>query len=209
MDVNIILGKSVLTNVSDVFSGTLSVGYSAYTNNGIYLCKMPISNTTTTPTLDLNTIGAKTIVKNDGSALAIGDLLANGWYEFMYDSGSDKFLCLGGTSGIKVYSALLTQTSTNAPVATILQNTLAGTPVWTRSAQGIYLATLSGAFPLNKTGCSPVGDGADLSVIFGALPEYFIYRESDNVINLSVADYTGAAADDLLGANLVAITVYP
>ena len=30
----------------------------------------------------------------------------------------------------KVYTALLTQTGTNAPVATVLENTLGGTPVW-------------------------------------------------------------------------------
>jgi hypothetical protein len=51
----------------------------------------------------------------------------------------------------EVYTALLTQTGNNAPVATVLENTLGGTVVWTRTNTGQYLATLSGAFTLDKT----------------------------------------------------------
>jgi hypothetical protein len=54
------------------------------------------------------------------------------------------------TLGYKVYAALLNQSSTNAPVATILKNTI-GAVVWSRANQGLYVATLSGAFPLVKT----------------------------------------------------------
>ena len=51
----------------------------------------------------------------------------------------------------KIYNAILTQEDTYNPVATVLQNTLEGVVVWTRDAEGIYLGTLSGAFPTNKT----------------------------------------------------------
>lgn len=51
----------------------------------------------------------------------------------------------------KVYVALITQTGTSAPTATVLENTLGGTVVWTRSSVGTYVATLNGAFILNKT----------------------------------------------------------
>lgn len=51
----------------------------------------------------------------------------------------------------KVYRALLTQNGTADPVATVLENTLGGTVVWGRSAEGIYTATLAGAFTENKT----------------------------------------------------------
>ena len=53
--------------------------------------------------------------------------------------------------GYKVYTALLSQTSTNAPVATVLENTLGGTLVWSRVNTGEYRATLSGVFTVNKT----------------------------------------------------------
>jgi hypothetical protein len=50
----------------------------------------------------------------------------------------------------KVYRALLTQSGTDAPVATVLENTL-GDIVWSYLQQGDYTGTLSGAFTANKT----------------------------------------------------------
>ena len=51
-----------------------------------------------------------------------------------------------------VYTALLTQSGTAAPVATILQNTTGGTITWTRTGAGEYTATIANAlFTLNKT----------------------------------------------------------
>lgn len=51
----------------------------------------------------------------------------------------------------KVYTALLSQSGTNAPVATVLENTLGGTVVWSYSGTGSYQATLTGAFTSQKT----------------------------------------------------------
>lgn len=51
---------------------------------------------------------------------------------------------------VKVYEALLTQSSTNAPEVIILQNTL-GDIVWTRMGPGNYIGTLANAFPSTKT----------------------------------------------------------
>jgi hypothetical protein len=50
----------------------------------------------------------------------------------------------------KVYTALLTQTGTNPPVATVLENTL-GDVVWSYVSPGKYRANLSGAFTEGKT----------------------------------------------------------
>jgi hypothetical protein len=46
----------------------------------------------------------------------------------------------------KVYTALLTQSGNDAPVATVLENTI-GNIVWSRTSDGVYYATLVGAFP--------------------------------------------------------------
>lgn len=51
----------------------------------------------------------------------------------------------------KVYTALLTQTGTAAPVATILENTLSNIIVWSYNSAGRYIGTLVGEFILNKT----------------------------------------------------------
>lgn len=51
----------------------------------------------------------------------------------------------------KVYTALLTQTGSNAPVANVLENTLGGVPVWGYVSLGVYTCTLTGEFTTNKT----------------------------------------------------------
>jgi hypothetical protein len=54
-------------------------------------------------------------------------------------------------STYKVYTALLSQTGENAPVPTVLENTLGETLSYTRSVEGIYVITTTGIFPQNKT----------------------------------------------------------
>jgi hypothetical protein len=51
----------------------------------------------------------------------------------------------------KVYTALLNQTGTNAPIATILENTLGGNISWSRQNVGYYSATFSDTFPPQST----------------------------------------------------------
>lgn len=59
----------------------------------------------------------------------------------------------GGSLPYKVYTALLTQTYQDPPVATILQNTLGFTPTWEYVSVGQYrlVSPTSGGFPTNKT----------------------------------------------------------
>lgn len=52
----------------------------------------------------------------------------------------------------KVYTALLTQTGTDAPIATVLENTIGNTITWTRESAGIYNAVGFGS--VNKV-CPP------------------------------------------------------
>jgi len=54
--------------------------------------------------------------------------------------------------GYTVYTALITQTGTAAPVATVLQNTTGGTIAWSRTSTGSYKAVISGTtYVENKT----------------------------------------------------------
>ena len=57
-----------------------------------------------------------------------------------------------GSTAYNSYTALLTQTSTNAPVATILSNNLTATLTWARTGVGVYTLTANAAiFTANKT----------------------------------------------------------
>ena len=84
--------------------------------------------------------------------------------------------------GYTVYTALVTQTGTNAPVATILKNNTGYTYTWARTAPGTYTITASGnAFTSNKT------------IVFYNLGEYAFSvgqpwtRTSDTVVTISLS----------------------
>lgn len=87
----------------------------------------------------------------------------------------------------KVYKALLTQTGTNAPAATVRENTLGGTVVWTRDFAGVYTGTLAGAFTDLKT-FPIVSNNYDESY------SYKLGRATLNTVSLAVHD--GAAGTD-------------
>lgn len=57
----------------------------------------------------------------------------------------------GNQRKYKVYTAVMNSDEDGNPVATVLENTLGGTIVWTREAAGTYLGTLVGAFPSDLT----------------------------------------------------------
>ena len=72
--------------------------------------------------------------------------------------------------GYTVYTALLTQTGTNAPVATVLQNTTGGTIAWSYSNVGIYVATISSAtYTANKTAVLISLGGANNSTVISSV----------------------------------------
>lgn len=116
------------------------------------------------------------------------------------NSGSN--VSLGYTS----YVALLSQTGTSAPTATVLESSLSGTVVWSRSGAGQYTATLAGSFDLQKTfvilGASANGGSA------------FFYdvqmAGSPNSFNIYIRNAaTQIVGDDLLLYNPIEIRVYP
>jgi len=76
------------TNSSDTFTCTASPAITAYTTSAIYLVKFNAANTTTTPTINMNTLGAKTIVKRASTALAASDITANGYYWLIYNGST-------------------------------------------------------------------------------------------------------------------------
>jgi len=99
----------------------------------------------------------------------------------------------------KVYTALLSQSGTSAPTATVLENTLGGTIVWTRVNPGIYSGTLTGAFTTDKTillNNNPVG---------GVFTNIF---SSVNTITIQTRNYSNAQTDDGLSNTSIEIRVY-
>lgn len=108
----------------------------------------------------------------------------------------------------KVYSALFTQAGTDAPTATILENTL-GNIVWTRSEQGVYLGTLSGVFAEDKI-FSPQEATTNYTDESGFSYILFIRRISDDIISVSARENTELIIpiDDALSQKPIEIRVY-
>ena len=108
----------------------------------------------------------------------------------------------------KVYIALLTQTGTDAPVATVLKNTLGGVPVWSYSNVGVYTGTLASAFTANKTITNINQAGVNL-----AFPEETgfksFFRVNDNTVRIMTKLVSYDDANDLLDSVSIKIEVYP
>ena len=88
--------------------------------------------------------------------LAAADLATGDMIEIVDVSESaaadkNKKLALRGLKPYKVYVALLTQSGTDAPVATILENTLGGVPVQNYANAGTFSITSDGLFTDGKT----------------------------------------------------------
>lgn len=91
------------------------------------------------------------------------------------------------------YAAVLNQAGTDAPVATVLQNTLGGAVVWSRSAAGHYRATLAGAFPANKT-LVIIGNASNFGGSYsGDFAVMYAVRLDDNIIRVNTSTVALAA----------------
>ena len=100
----------------------------------------------------------------------------------------------------KVYTALLTQASNFAPFATVLENTLGGTVIWSYDGIGLYSATLNGAFLLNKT-------TSTINVTNGNALLY-IGRSSDDQMVLISRNFLDVPIDDSINDCTLEIRVY-
>lgn len=109
----------------------------------------------------------------------------------------------GGGAPYLVYTALLLQEGTDAPVATVLQNTI-GNIVWSYGGVGFYYATLAGAFTANKTYVS-VSYNLGQSGIGGLIVGYGL----PNIDTVDVFNYLGdyTQVNDI--AFSIEIRVYP
>lgn len=116
-------------------------------------------------------------------------------------------ITINTTSAFKIYRAIITQSGFDAPVATVLENTLGGTVIWSRNAPGEYSMTLNGAFTANKTFIiwPPYG--------FTSNPgdEHFIFTPNVNTIRWgSYASGSGlpTLGDDLINQHPIEIRIY-
>lgn len=105
-----------------------------------------------------------------------------------------------GSGSHKAYVALLTQSGTTAPIATVIQNTLGGTVVWTYSGVGVYVGTLASAFTTDKTVLFTNNAVLDTQTLS--------YQISANAVELDILTLAGVAGNNKLTAASIEIRVY-
>lgn len=101
----------------------------------------------------------------------------------------------GGGASYLIYTALLSQTGTAAPVATVLENTLDQSVTWTRNSLGNYFGVLDTPIPLNKLF---MVNGTDFA--------------GDNTYMIPVGDFSAingyvAISGVIIGSNIISIGV--
>lgn len=109
-----------------------------------------------------------------------------------------------GNVAVKTYRALVTQTSTSAPTATVLENSLGAAVVWARSNTGTYTATLTGAFTSGKTFIMQPGESGTIA----ALKNVLAVRTSADVVTVTTGS-GGTLEDAVLSNYPIEILVYP
>lgn len=87
-------------NVQTLTSDSVAAISTAYAAGMIFCVKAGFTNSTTTPTFNVDGVGAKTIKKGGAqAALAAGDITAGGIYWLAYEASGDCFLLLNPDSG--------------------------------------------------------------------------------------------------------------
>lgn len=127
---------------------------------------------------------------------------------FSIVSDADGTASIQGDAVPKVYRALLTQSSTDAPTATVLENTLGGTVVWTRIDAGQYVGTLAGAFSITH----PVNWLQICVVQEVSEAKKYVRLEtiSVNAVSLTTGEPDNGLTDDVLtDPQYIEILVYP
>ena len=109
----------------------------------------------------------------------------------------------------KVYSAILTQTETNAPVATVLENTLGVTMTWSRVSEGNYKVTASSGIFLEAKTWTIINN-----INIAGISYFDIIRVSNTEIFVYSSIYDSGTppyipADDIINALSLEIRVYP
>ncbi len=100
-------------------------------------------------------------------------------------NGDIQYVTLSDTKAPKIYRALLTQTGTSAPVATVLENSLGGNITFAYTSVGEYTATATGL--LNSTTGISIGGGHN-SVNSSDVPTFGIKSQGNNSFIITSGD---------------------
>lgn len=92
---------------TDTITGALSPALASYVAGQTFKFTSAGANTTTTVTLNINGLGAKSITKNGSTALSIGDIKAGAVCQVVYDGTQFQLIGMPGTAPFSDSTALI------------------------------------------------------------------------------------------------------
>lgn len=105
--------------------------------------------------------------------------------------------------GYKEYKAILNQSGTNAPVATVLVNDLSITPTYSYDSEGSFAGSFPSLLTENKVDINiSRGGGANAEDVFDA------YRDTVSIVGISSFS-NGAPANGIILDCVLTIKIYP
>lgn len=114
----------VVTHATSGYFQEPAALYAGYTIKA----KIPATNTTTTPQITVGALPAVTIVRPGGAAVAAGDLIINGIYDFVYDGTNFQLQTIPSRRVLVHRSADTIFTAANAVLITDQAHNLDGKP---------------------------------------------------------------------------------
>ncbi len=178
---------AVASGSTTAYTATLAPAPTSQTDGMVVYLKMDIANTTTTPTLAVNGLTARTIVKRNGSALAVGDIGAGMMCTFIYDLTNTRWVLQSpvSTAPITDYNDIVNTDPSSTTYQTwttpLLWKTDAG-PAYSIAG---FVSTSSNSNPVANNG------GAGISIL-GANNAFIAYSQLPGyTTNLN---YTAASA---------------
>ena len=154
-------GTLVTGGSSNAYTLTPNRTVSAYEGGLSFTFEANHTSSSTTPTLNVSSLGAKTITDQEGNALTVGDIVSGGIYRVVYDSGEGKFKIISQTvtsGGLNPYAYCRVASDGT------LQTGSSNVSSVSKSSDGVYVVTLSSGVTNNAkclTFAVPMETGAN------------------------------------------------
>lgn len=161
--------------------------------------------------------GSNRLITTPGGVTIDGDIIVNGGDITLGGTGRIQGIDTVSAStdaaskayvdsqvGYSTYVARVTQSGTNAPVATVISNNTGLTFTWARTGTGQYTVSPSSSFVVNKTWIQMTG--GDLSLGTTSVSIKDISTTTATAININLIN--GLVADEITAA-FVEIRIYP
>ena len=183
--------KYAVATGTDTYSITLSPAPTAYATGQTFWVKIPNVNATTTPSLNVNTLGPITILSENGAAIPIKQFVANGNYCFIYDGAN--FILQGSLTDRKSLGYYW-HTGTADYERWFHQTAIGSTVGSTARAKDILVLVpliVEKTITLDRIGCEVTGAGTAGSVV-----RLGIYKDTGNMYPDGMVINAGTIAGD-------------